>query len=80
MLVSGAEEEHGLRVALVAFRTGHSFSVGHIEGFPMCRERDVGHIEGASVCFFIIVVIFTFFCLFFYIVVLVIVVVLRRNG
>ena len=24
--------------------------VGHIEGFPMCGERDVGHIEGFPTC------------------------------
>ena len=24
--------------------------VGHIEGFPTCRERDVGYIEGFSMC------------------------------
>ena len=24
--------------------------MGHIEGIPMCRERDVGHIEGFSMC------------------------------
>lgn len=24
--------------------------VGHIEGIPTCRERDVGHIEGFPMC------------------------------
>ena len=24
--------------------------VGYIEGFPMCRERDVGYIEGFPTC------------------------------
>ena len=24
--------------------------VGYIEGIPTCRERDVGHIEGISTC------------------------------
>ena len=24
--------------------------VGHIEGFPTCRERDVGYIEGFPTC------------------------------
>ena len=24
--------------------------VGHIEGIPICRERDVGHIEGFPMC------------------------------
>ena len=25
-------------------------NVGHIGGFPMCRERDVGYIEGIPTC------------------------------